>query len=151
MGIRLRLDSISASLADSFRKADDEQRRHAALATCLVAVARAGLQGNEIDAAVDFLRHGGEDQLAVRRKLDSLTEQFDEQYFKLSEDADGTTPEALLVFRKARAAAALAFALSPDPGQLHEAMYEAIVASDDQAEAVRAADVAPKALTFLPT
>jgi hypothetical protein len=100
------------------------------------------LQGNEIDAAVDFLRHGGEDQLAVRRKLDSLTEQFDEQYFELSEDADGTTPEALLVFRKARAAAALAFALSPDPGQLHEAMYEAIVASDDEAEAVRAADVA---------
>jgi len=85
MGVRLRLDSISASLADSFRKADDEQRRHAALATCLVAVARSGLQGNEIDAAVDLLRHGGEDQLAVRRKLDSLTEQFDEQYFKLSE------------------------------------------------------------------
>jgi hypothetical protein len=142
MGVRLRLDSISESLADSFRKADDEQRRHAALATCLVAVARSGLQGNEIDTAVDLLRHGGEDQLAVRRKLDSLTEQFDEQYFKLSEDAVGTTQEALLVFRKARAAAALAFALSPDPGQLHEAMYEAIVASDDQAEAVQAADVA---------
>ncbi|HEX7921452.1 MAG TPA: hypothetical protein VF583_10895 [Bradyrhizobium sp.] len=142
MGVRLRLDSISPSLADSFRKADDEQRRHATLTACLVAVAGTSLQGNEIDAAVDFLRHGRGDQLAVRRKLDSLTEKFDEQYLKLSEDADGTTPEALLVFRKARAAAALAFALSPDPGQLHEAMYEAIVASDDQVEAVRAADVA---------
>lgn len=142
MGVRLRLDSISASLADSFRTANDEQRRQAALATCLVAVAQTDLQGNAIDAAVDLLRHGGESQLAVRRKLDSLTEQLDEQYFELSEDADSTTPEALLVFRKARAAAALAFALTPDPGHLHEAMYEAIVASDDQAEAVRAADVA---------
>jgi hypothetical protein len=142
MGVLLRLDSISASLAESFRKADDEQRRQAALATCLVAIARTGLQGGEIDAAVDFLRHGGDDQPAVRRKLDSLTAQLDEQYFKLSEDADGTTPEALPVFRKARAVAALAFALSPDPGQLHEAIYEAIVASDDEAEAMRAADMA---------
>ncbi|MEH2500320.1 hypothetical protein V1294_006799 [Bradyrhizobium sp. AZCC 1678] len=142
MGVRLRLDSISASLADSFRKADDEQRRHAALATCLVAVARSGLQGKEIDAAVSLLRHGGGDQLAARRTLDFLTEKLDEQYFELSEGADRTTPGALLVFRKARAAAALAFALSPDPGQLHEAIYEAIVASDDQAEAVRAADEA---------
>ncbi|MES5486492.1 hypothetical protein QMZ05_27355 [Bradyrhizobium sp. INPA03-11B] len=142
MEVRLRLDSISAGLADSFRKADDEQRRHAVLASCLFAVARSGLQGNEIDAAVYLLRHGGGDQLAVRRTLDLLIEQLDAQYFELSKDADRTTSRALLVFRKARAAAALAFALSPDPGQLHEAIYEAIVASDDQAEAVRAADAA---------
>jgi hypothetical protein len=142
MGVRLRLDSISESLADSFRKADDAQRRHAVLATCLVAVARSGLQGNEIDAAVDILRHGGGDKLAVRSKLDSLTERLDEQYLALSKDADGNTPEALPLFRKARAAAALAFALSPDPGQLHEAMYEAIVASGGHAETVQAADLA---------
>ncbi|WP_139483190.1 hypothetical protein [Bradyrhizobium ivorense] len=145
MGTLLRLDSISPSLAGSFRQANDDQRRHAALATCLVAVARAELQGDEVDAAVNLLRHGVNAQPDVRHKLDSLTAQLDEQYFKLSEEADATTPEALFVFRKARAAAALAFALSPDSGQLHEAIYEAIVASDDQAEAMRAADAALRA------
>jgi hypothetical protein len=145
MGSLLRLDSISPNLAGSFRQASDHQRRQATLATCLVAVAQSGLQGQEIDAAVDLLRHGGTDQRAVRDKLECISTQLDEQYFKLSEEADTTTPEALLVFRKARAAAALAFALSPDPGQLHEAIYEAIVASDFEAEAIRAADVALRA------
>jgi hypothetical protein len=142
----LRLDSISPNLAGSFRQANAYQRRHAALATCLIAVAQAELRGDEVDVAINLLRHGRNDQPDVRRKLDSLTAQLDEQYFKLSEEAGATTPEALLVFRRARAAAALAFALSPDTGQLHEAMYEAIVASDDQAEAMRAADAALRAI-----
>jgi hypothetical protein len=53
--------------------------------------------------------------------------------------------EALLLFRRSRAAAALAFALSSDSEQLHEAVYEAIIASDDQAEAIRSAEMALKA------
>ncbi|WP_166296991.1 hypothetical protein [Bradyrhizobium sp. 2S1] len=98
-----------------------------------------------MDAALDLLRHGGSAPPDIRQKLDSLAAQFDEQYFKLSGESDATTSEALLVFRKARAAAALAFALSPDSGQLHEAMYEAIIASDDHAEAIRVADAALRA------
>jgi transcriptional accessory protein Tex/SPT6 len=145
MDTLLRLDSISPNLAGSFRRANDHQRRQAALATCLIAVEQSGLQGHEIDAALDLIRHGGTDQLAVRHKLESFSTQLDEDYFKINEEADATTPEALLVFRKGRAAAALAFALSPDPGQLHEAIYEAIVASDFEAEAIRAADVALRA------
>jgi hypothetical protein len=78
----------------------------------------------------------------MHQKLDDLAAQLDEQYFKLSEEAETTTPEALLTFRKARAAAALAFALSPDSGQLHEAVYEAIVAWGNQAEASQMAEAA---------
>jgi len=141
----LRLDSISTNLVRSFRQANDYQRRQAALATCLIAIARTGLQGNEVDIAISLLRRGGNDQSDVRRRLDSLTAQLDEHYFKLSEDAGTTTPEALFVFRKARAAAALAFALTPDSGQLHEALYEAIIASTDQADAMRSADEALRA------
>ena len=81
----------------------------------------------------------------MRQKLDALIAQFDVQYFELSGESDATTPEALVVFRKARAAAALAFALSPDSGQLHEAMYEAIIGSDDQAVAIRVAEAALRA------
>jgi hypothetical protein len=101
--------------------------------------------GDEVEAAVDLLRRGGNEQSNLRRKLESLVAKFDEQYFNLSEEAETTTPEALLAFRKARAATALASALSSDPGQLHEAMYEAIVASDDQAGAIQAAEEALRA------
>ena len=78
----------------------------------------------------------------MRHKLEVLSEQLDERYFKLSEGAESISSEALDTFRKARAAAALAFALSPNSEQLHEAMYEAIAASIDQSETVRAAETA---------
>lgn len=80
----------------------------------------------------------------MRQELDGLAAQLDEEYFKLSEGVDGTTPEALLIFRKARAAAALAFALSSEE-QLHEAVYEAIIASGNVAEAAQLAEAALKA------
>ncbi|WP_329731177.1 hypothetical protein [Archangium sp.] len=43
----------------------------------------------------------------------------------------------LRLFSKARAASALGFALSEDPGQLHEALYEALAAVDDATEVIR--------------
>jgi hypothetical protein len=145
MGTPLRLDSISQNLAGAYREANDDQRRRAALATCSAAIAQAELQRDEVDAALAVLRHEGTEQADMRQKLDRLAAQLDEEYFKLSEEAETTTPEALLTFRKARAAAALAFALSPDPGQLHEAVYEAIVASRNQAEAARVAETVLRA------
>src|SRR5436190_21700411 len=45
--------------------------------------------------------------------------------------------EVLRLFSKARAASALGFALSEDPGQLPEAIYEAIAAVEDAAQIVR--------------
>ena len=145
MGTLLRLDSISPNLAGAYREANDDQRRQAVLAACSAAVAQAGLRGAEVDAALAVLRHERTEQPDMRHELDRLAAQLDEDYFKLSEEAETTTPEALLTFRKARAAAALAFALSPDAAQLHEAMYEAIVAWGNQAEAARVAETALRA------
>jgi hypothetical protein len=145
MAILLRLDSISPNLAGAYREANDDQRRRAALATCSAAVAQVGLQGSEVDAALAVLRHERTSRSDIRQKLDHLAAQLDKEYFKLGEEAKTITPEALLTFRKARAAAALAFALSPDPGQLHEAVYEAIAASGNQAEAARVAETALRA------
>jgi len=142
----LRLDAISASLAGAYREANDDQRQHAALAACVVAVTQAGLQGAEVDAALAILRHEAGEQPDVRPELDRLAGQLDEEYFKLTEAADAITPEALVFFRKARAAAALAFALSPDSRQLHEALYEAIAASSSQPEAMRVAEKALRAI-----
>jgi hypothetical protein len=140
MGTLLRLDSISPNLAGAYREANDDQRRRAAFATCSAAVAQAGLQGREVDAALAVLRHEGTEQSDIREKLDRLAAQLDEQYLTLSEEAEAITPEVSIAFRKARAAAALAFALSSDSGRLDEAIYEAIFASSNQMEAMRTAE-----------
>jgi hypothetical protein len=142
MGTLLRLDSISPSLTKAFRDASDDQRRRAALTVCLVAVAQSGLQGSEVDAALAVLRGQRNERTKLRHEIEATAAQLDERYFKLSEEAEAATPEALAAFRKARAAASLAFALSNDATQLHEAIYEAIAASRDQAEVLRAAEKA---------
>jgi hypothetical protein len=142
MGTLFRLDSISPSLTKAFQEASDGRRRQAARAACLVAIAQTGLHGSEVDAALGLLCHERNARSDTRSKLELLAAQLDEQYFRLAERADAITSEALATFRKARAAAALAFALSADSGQLHEAIYEAIAASSDQAEALRATETA---------
>jgi hypothetical protein len=138
----VRLETIVPRLAKSFQDASDDQRRRAALAACLVAVAQTGLLGSDVDAALSLLRDERNERIKVRHEFEARAAQLDEQYFKFSEQAEATTPEALATFRKARAAASLAFALSTDSGQLHEAIYEAIAASRDQSEALRAAEKA---------
>jgi len=143
MGSFLRLDTISPGLGRSFREANDDQRRRATLEACIFAISQTGLEGEHIDSAIDYLRRGGSYPLAARRKLEALTTQLDEQYFKLSEAADRVTREAAVLFRRARAAAALAFSLSPFA--LHEAIYEAIHASKDRDEAILTAEKALRA------
>lgn len=142
MGTLSRLDSLSPHLANVFRDASDEQRRRATFAACIAALAQTGLQAGDVDAALALLRNGRNERSNLQQKLENLAAQLDEQYFRLSEESDATTPEALATFRKARAAAALAFAVSANSGQLHEAIYEAIAASSDQAAALRAAETA---------
>ena len=76
----------------------------------------------------------------MQQELDRLAAELDERYFRLSDDTENITPEAFVMFQKARVAAALAFALSPNGDQLHEAIYEAISASSDPDEATQAAE-----------
>ena len=76
----------------------------------------------------------------MQEKLLRLAAQLDERYFSLSDNTENITPEAFVMFQKARAAEALALALSPDTEQLPEAIYEAISASSDPDEAAKAAE-----------
>jgi hypothetical protein len=135
-----RFETESPSLMEAYRQADHDQRRRAALAMCLFAIEQAGLQSREVDDALALLRHDVPGSSDMRQKLDRLTEELDEQYFRLSDNTENITPEAFVMFQKARAAAALAFALSPHGDQLHEAIYEAIYASSDPDEATQAAE-----------
>jgi len=134
-----RFETESPSLVEAYRQASHDQRRRAVLAMCLFAVEQAGLQSGEVDDALALLRRDVPGSSDMQQKLDRLAAELDERYFVLSADTDNITPEAFVMFQKARAAAALAFALSPNGEQLHEAIYEAISASSDPDEATQAA------------
>ncbi|MFY0578367.1 hypothetical protein ACN28S_32275 [Cystobacter fuscus] len=134
-----RLDSISPDLAESFRHATPAHRRKATLVACTLVASRVGLEGEEVVAALAHLRQGGEVDRELLRKLERLSAQLDDEYLRLEEEGDETKrPEVLRLFSRARAASALGFALSEDPGQLHEALYEALAAVDDATEVIRA-------------
>jgi hypothetical protein len=140
----LRLNSVSPSLARSFLQADDRQRRQAALVACLIAVSSVDLHGDDIDAAIGILRSGEIDSAGMRRTLKGLSRDLDSRYLQLVAEAGYVTPEVLLMFRKARAISALVVALAPDSTQLHEAVYEAIVASPNRIEAIQSVEKALK-------
>jgi hypothetical protein len=76
----------------------------------------------------------------MQEKLRRLAAQLDERYFELSDNTENITPEASVMFQKARAAEALSLALSPHAEQLDGAIYEAIAAWSDLEEATRAAE-----------
>lgn len=135
-----RLKSLSPSLAASYRQASHNQRRRAALTMCLFAIEQAGLQSDEVDDALGLLRRDVPGSSDMQQKLDRLAAELDERYFALSDNTDNITPEASAMFQKARAAEALALVLSPKGEQFDEAIHEAIYASSDLDEAMRAAE-----------
>jgi hypothetical protein len=44
--------------------------------------------GNEVDAALEILRRGGNNGTAVRQKLEALSADLDDQYLRLGEETD---------------------------------------------------------------
>ncbi|MFY2564496.1 hypothetical protein ACN469_43305 [Corallococcus terminator] len=130
----VRLDSIFPDLAERFRLATPEQQRKAALNAIVLAAMRVGLEGEGVVPALEQLRRGGEVDRELLAKVERLATRLDDEYLRMDEDSEeAKRPEALKLFSKARAASALRFALSEAPGQLHEAIYEAITAVDDPA------------------
>ena len=125
-----RLDTASPALGAAFRVATASARRRAALVACESAVRRADLHSALVGSAIADLRSGNI-PASTRPKLERLAEELDEQYLRLDAKGDVASKAAALpLFAKARAASALAFAVSEDPAELHEAIYEALIAVD---------------------
>lgn len=128
----IRLDSNQPRLADLFRRATAEVRRQASHLACEHAVAATGVAGPDVVLALEVMsKRGGEPE--VRRRLNQLAEEFDDEYFRLDEEDESDREQVSRAFRKARAIAALAFALTDDDGELHEALYEALAACPEPA------------------
>ncbi|NVJ20233.1 hypothetical protein HUW62_03225 [Myxococcus sp. AM011] len=133
----VRLDSIFPDLAERFRLAPPEHQRKAALNATVLAALSVGLEGEGVVPALEHLRRGGDMDRELLAKIERLATRLDDEYLRMDEDIEeAKRPEALRLFSKARAASALRFALSEPPGQLHEAIYEAITAVDDPAVVV---------------
>lgn len=138
MNTQWRLDSKAPSVANSLRRATPEQQQRAALAACEVVVPAVGVQAeDDVRAALRELREARSHDATLRKRLTALSERFDDEYFRLDEEGDeAKKPEVLRQFAKARAVAALAFALSDDPSRFHEAIYEAMSATVDEPSTV---------------
>ena len=74
-------------------------------------------------------------QSTAMRRADCLFQ----KYLRLSggKGDEAKRSGVLRLFSKARAASALGFALSEEPGQFHEALYEALASVDDASEVIR--------------
>jgi len=125
-----RLDSKAPRLADAFRKAAPEQRWRATRLACETSTRTAGLGADDdVKAGLRALEEGRTNDSALRARLIALSGRFDDEYLRLDEEGDQSRKsEVLRLFAKARAAAAVALALTDDDSQLHEAIYEAISA-----------------------
>lgn len=137
-----RLETISPSLAEKLARASAEQRRRLVLAACELAVQRAGLDSEEVNAALASMQQRVPIPSEQVAKIAALVERLDERYFTLQEAVDEgrASPDDYLVpFSQARAASATVYALkddSLDAGM--EAIYEAAVATDAAEETARA-------------
>jgi len=143
MNAQWRLDSRAPGVAEVFRKAAPEKQRRATLAACEAVVPVVGLDADDdVKAGLRALREGRTNDSALRARLSALSARFDDEYFRLDEEGDeAKKAEVLRLFAKARGASALAFALSDDASQLHEAIYEAMSAVvNDQCEVARAVE-----------
>lgn len=138
-----RLDSSNPQLAEALRRASDLQRREATRVACERAASATEANGPEVAAAILAFRAGKAPGPRLREDLEAAAARLDEEYFRLEEQGPvAAKAEALRLFSKARATSAFAFAMSTDPGELHDAIYEALAAVDDPRDIIRPVEAA---------
>ena len=132
---------VSPQLAVLVGQCSDEARHDMVQRACLLAVKRTNLDDDatilEALEAIDR-RQFGNPSLTIR--LDALTEELDEIAWDLQDQAaagKATMDEYGRAFTKARAVAALGYALDGSPKSSLEALYEAYHAVDAEDEFVR--------------
>lgn len=128
------LATLDPDLAARLREAPAQVQRRAAALAARWAIDHTGVSSPEIEAGLHAL-DTGEANPDVRAGAQRIADNLDEQYFQLTEQADGsadTGEDARHAFEQARAAAALAEAVSDDATQgALDAVYEASATVDD--------------------
>ena len=123
-----RIASVAAGVPDQLRKLDDDELRDIARKSARWAVARSDVQDPAVDSGLRHLESGSQPQEA-RAAVEEAVERLDQVAWDTQELVDaGDAPEEdyLTAFARARAAAAVQYALAEDPTEAAiEAMYEA--------------------------
>lgn len=123
-----RLDTIDLRLGTMLAKATPDQQHAAVAAAARLAVARVGLTGPDVEHAITVLQEQRSDR-SLSDRIARLADRLDEKALHLREDAnDGELPTAsyMEAFTRARAAAALGYALADNSARTAaEGVYEA--------------------------
>jgi len=129
-----RLSMVDPELAEELRAADARSRRRAALVAASVALEHVEVDDLLVSRALETLQQGNLDE-SLRLELSALADVLDTEYWTLQsayEEGGASEESFLCAFRRARAVAAVCFALHPD--DLYAALesaYEAYSAVED--------------------
>jgi hypothetical protein len=135
------LVQISPELVDMLRQSADDTRHQIVERACLLAVQRADVADPKLTEALDAIRWRSFGIPDLRSQLDALTQELDEIAWDTQdrvEAGDATEDEYHWAFVKARAAAAIGFALDGSLAASFDSLYEAYYAIDNRADFMRA-------------
>jgi hypothetical protein len=126
------LAQISPALVERLRQSEDDVRNGLVERVCLLAVERADVADPTLAEGLDAIRSRRFGNQELRSRLDVLTEELDEAAWDIQDDDDAGDDEYWRAFVKARAAAAVAFAVDGTLEASFDSLYEAYHAIDDE-------------------
>jgi hypothetical protein len=136
------LTQISPELVDQLRQSTDDTRHQLVERACLLAVQRTNVADPRLTEALDAIHSRTFGIQDLRTQVDALTQELDETAWDIQDrvDAgDASQDEYHRAFVKARAAAAIGFALDGSLEASFDSLYEAYYAIDNRDDFLRAA------------
>ncbi|TDO67691.1 hypothetical protein EV651_103605 [Kribbella sp. VKM Ac-2571] len=135
------LTQVSPALVDKLRQSTDDQRHQLVERVCVLAVRCADVADPTLTEALNAIRSRSFGIQDLRSRLDALTGELDEIAWGIQDrvDAgDASADEYRRAFVKARAVAAIAFALDGSLAASFDSLYEAYHAIDSRDDFLRA-------------
>ncbi|MFI7603244.1 hypothetical protein [Actinoplanes sp. NPDC049681] len=135
------LIQISPELVDMLRQSDDDTRHQIVERACLLALQRADVADPKLTEALNAIGRRSFGNPDLRNQVDALTQQLDEIAWDTQdrvEAGDAVGDEYRRAFMKARAAAAIGFALDGSLAASFDSLYEAYHAIDSRDDFLRA-------------
>jgi hypothetical protein len=135
------LVQISPELVDMLRQSTDDTRHQIVVQACLLAVERADMDDPKLTEALDAIRRRSFAIPDLRSRLDALKQELDEIAWDTQDRVEAghaTEEEYRRAFAKARAAAAIGFALDGSLSASFDSLYEAYYAIDNRDDFMRA-------------
>jgi hypothetical protein len=134
------LTQISPELVDRLRRSADDARHQLVERACRTAVQRADVTDPKVTEGLDAIRSRSFGSRELRSRLDGLTQELDEVAWDLQDQidaGDATEAEYRCAFIKARAVAAIGFALDGSLTASFDSLYEAYYAIDNRDDFLR--------------